>query len=57
MSVISDVLTVLYTWNMSLLDQIIGYRGKATIVWASNTKIPLTSGNAISPNEKLLAVG
>ncbi len=57
MSVISDVLTVLYTWNMSLLDQIIGYRGKATIVWASNTKIPLTSGNAISPNEKLLAIG
>ncbi len=35
---------------------IIGYRGKATIVWASNTKIWLTSENATSTNEKLLAM-
>ncbi len=33
------------------------YRGKATIVWACNTKIPLTSENATRPNEKLLAIG
>ncbi len=37
--------------------KIIGNRGKATIVWASNTKITLTSENAASPNEKLLAIG
>ncbi len=32
-------------------------QGKGTIVWASNTKIPFTSENATSPNEKLLAIG
>ncbi len=48
---------VLYTRNMSLLAQIIGYRGKGRIVWASNTKISLTYENATSPNEKLLAIG
>ncbi len=37
--------------------KIMGYRGKAKIVSASNTKIPLTSENATSPNEKLLANG
>ncbi len=37
--------------------KIIAYRGKATIVWASNTKISLTSENATSSNEKLLAIG
>ncbi len=37
--------------------KIMGYRGKATIVLASNTKIPLTSKNATSPNRKLLDIG
>ncbi len=37
--------------------KLIGHRGKATTVWASNTKIPLTSENVTSPNEKLPAIG
>ncbi len=38
-------------------SKIIGYRGKATFVWASNTKISVTSKIATSPNEKLLDIG
>ncbi len=36
--------------------KLIGYSGKATLICVSNTKISLTSQNATSPNEKLLAI-
>ncbi len=42
---------------MCFIPKIIGYREKSKIVWASNTKISLTSEIVTSPNVKLLAIG
>ncbi len=57
---LSDCVTVVYTWNVTVLTspKIIGYRENITIiVWASNAKISLTSKVSTSPNVKLLAMG
>ncbi len=49
--------SVLYTQHASLSPKIIGYLDKSIIVWASNTKMSLTSEITTSPNVKPVASG
>ncbi len=52
-----DLYSALYSKCVLTSPNIIGYREKSILVWASNTKIPMTSEISTCPNVKLLAIG